>query len=316
MLVCFNRIVLALILVSTFCFAAPAQANQKIKIASVGWTGVTAKTDLAVAILKSLGYEAENVMVSVPVAYKAMASGDADAFLGNWMPSMETIANKYFADGSVIKYVANMPGAQYTLAVPAYCAEGGLKDFKDIVTFGDKLDWKIYGIEAGNDGNEIINAMIKDDKFGLGKFKIVPSSETGMLAQVQSFAKEGKWIVFLGWSPHSMNELIDMTYLTGSDASTFGADNGTATVWTNLRKGFAEENPNVAKLLKNMTFSISMMNQIMTELHKNKTLTPREAGLEWVKAHPEVYKAWLDGVTTVNGKPGAPAFEAFLKAVK
>jgi glycine betaine/proline transport system substrate-binding protein len=316
MLVCFKRIVLALILVSTFCFAAPAQANQKIKIASVGWTGVTAKTELAVAILKSLGYDAENVMVSVPVAYKAMASGDADAFLGNWMPSMETIANKYFEDGSVVKYVANMPGANYTLAVPTYCAEGGLKDFTDIEKFGDKLDWKIYGIEAGNDGNEIINAMIKDNKFGLGKFKLVPSSETGMLAQVQSFAKEGKWIVFLGWSPHSMNELVDMTYLTGSDASTFGADNGTATVWTNLRKGFAEENPNVAKLLKNMTFSIPMMNQIMTNLHEHKTLTPRQASLEWVKAHPEVYEAWLKGVVTIDGKPGAPAFKASLKNIQ
>lgn len=59
-----------------------------------------------------------------------------------------------------------------------------------------------------------------------------------------------------------------------------------------------------------------MMNQIMTNLHEHKTLTPRQAGLEWVKAHPEVYEAWLKGVVTVDGKPGAPAFKAFLKTIQ
>ncbi|GAB7024232.1 ABC transporter substrate-binding protein [Salidesulfovibrio brasiliensis] len=311
----FRRILVAFILIAAvFTFSLPAQAApEKIKIASVGWTGVTIKTELAVSILQNLGYEAENVMVSVPIAYKAMAMDEADAFLGNWMPSMASVANKYFEDGSVIKYVANMPGAQYTLATPTFCAKGGLKSFEDIAKFGDKLDWKIYGIEAGNDGNQIIQSMIDKNMFGLGKFTLVPSSEAGMLAQVQSFAKAGKWIVFLGWAPHSMNERIDMTYLTGSTSETFGANDGTATVWTNIRAGFEKDNPNAAKLLKNMTFPISMMNQIMTTLHKDGSLQPRSAGLLWLKENPEVYKRWLEGVTTANGKPGLPAVEAFIK---
>jgi glycine betaine/proline transport system substrate-binding protein len=293
-----------------------AQAGQKIKIASVGWTGVTIKTDLAVSILKSLGYEAENIMVSVPIAYKAMATREADAFMGNWMPSMASIANKYFKEGTVVKYVANMPGAQYTLAVPTFCAEGGLRHFKDIEKFGDKLGWKIYGIEAGNDGNQIIQGMIDKDLFGLGKFTLVPSSEAGMLSQVRSLANDGKWIVFLGWAPHSMNERIDMTYLKGSTAETFGANDGTATVWTNIRKGFDKENPNAALLLKNMIFPVSMMNQIMTTLHNDTSLSTEKAGLDWVKAHPEIYSKWLEGVQTIDGKPGLAAFEEYLRTTK
>lgn len=309
----FRRILgVFMIIAAVFVFSVPAHAAKPVKIASVGWTGVTIKTELAVSILQSLGYEAENVLVSVPFAYKAMDMNEVDAFMGNWMPSMASIADKYFEKGSVIKYVANMPGAQYTLAVPTYCAEGGLKDFKDIAKFGDKLDWKIYGIEAGNDGNVIIQNMIDENKFGLGKFSLVPSSEAGMLAQVRSYTKDEKWIVFLGWAPHSMNERIDMTYLTGSTGETFGANDGTATVWTNIRKGFDKENPNAARLLKNMTFPVSMMNQIMTTLHKDDSLSPKEAGLAWVKAHPEMYKKWLEGVTTADGKPAVPAFEKSL----
>ncbi|THB62950.1 MAG: glycine/betaine ABC transporter substrate-binding protein, partial [Desulfovibrio sp.] len=281
-----------------------------------GWTGVTIKTDLAVTILQSLGYEAENIMVSVPVAYEAMAEGDADAFMGNWMPSMATIAQAYFDEGTVVQYVINMDGAQYTLAVPTFCAEAGLRDFSDIAEFGEELNWEIYGIEAGNDGNLIIQAMIDQDMFGLGTFTVVPSSESGMLAQVRDFAEQGKFIVFLGWAPHSMNERIDMTYLTGSTDETFGGNDGMATVWTNIRAGFDEENPNVALLLKNMNFPVSMMNQIMTTLYEDESLTPLEAGLAWIKENPESYQGWLEGVTTVDGEPGLAAFEAYMATVE
>ncbi|WP_419656193.1 ABC-type glycine betaine/proline transport system, periplasmic binding protein [Desulfosarcina variabilis str. Montpellier] len=292
-----------------------ASAAEKIRIASVAWTGVTIKSELAVSLLKSLGYEAENKVYGVPFVYAALSSDSADVFFGNWMPSMATVANKFFSDGSVIKYVANMPGAKYTLAVPSYCADGGLKDFSDIVKYGEKLDWKIHGIEAGNDGNLIIRNMIENNLFGLGKFEIMPSSEVAMLAEVQSRVKQKRCIVFLGWSPHSMNERIDMTYLTGSTDATFGPNDGTATVWTNIRKGFDQEQPNVAQLVKNMTFSIDMMNQIMTAVYADKGLKPEKAGLAWLKDHPDVYRAWLKGVTTSDGKDSVAAFEDYLRGM-
>jgi glycine betaine/proline transport system substrate-binding protein len=310
-----RRLAVAILVFATlFCSAVSSRAADKITVASVSWTGVTIKSEIAVAVLKGLGYQAENKVFSVPITYSALAAGDADVFFGNWMPSMATIANKFFENGKVVKYVANMPGAKYTLAVPSFCAEAGLKDFSDIARFGDKLDWKIYGIEPGNDGNQIIQEMIDKDMFGLGKFELVASSEVAMLSQVQAFAANHKWIVFLGWAPHSMNERIDMTYLTGSTDQTFGANNGTATVWTNIRKGLDQDNPNVAKLFKNMVFPVSMMNQIMTSVHKDASMGLTKAGLVWLKAHPEMYEKWLDGVTTADGKPGVPALKAYLEA--
>lgn len=292
-----------------------AGKSSKIKIGSVGWTGVTIKTELAVAILDSIGYDAQNLTMSVPITYMALSKGDVDFFLGNWMPTMTTIASKYFKDGSVIQYTVNMRDAKYTLAVPSYCVAQGLKDFKDIVKFGDALDWKIYGIEAGNDGNMIIQSMIDKNMFDLGKFKLVASSEMAMLANVQSYVQQKKPIVFLGWAPHSMNERIDMTYLTGSTSETFGGNDGTATVWTNTRKGFDKDMPNVATFLKNFTFPIAMINQIMTSMHTHKGLSPRNAGLIWLKQHPDTYRGWLKNVTTTGGNPAAPVFEAALENV-
>ncbi|MCB9480721.1 MAG: ABC transporter substrate-binding protein [Desulfobacteraceae bacterium] len=309
----FRKVFITGLIALCFLFTQGVYANEEIKFVSVSWTGVTVKTELGVAALQSLGYEASNTMVSVPIAYKALETGDGDIFLGYWYPSMTNIAQKYFDRKTVVNFVANMPGAKYTLAVPTYVAEGGLKDFSDIAKFKDKLDSKIYGIEEGNDGNLVIQDMIDKNMFNLKGFEMIPSSEAGMLSQVRSYTKDKKWIVFLGWSPHYMNEIIDMTYLTGSTSDTFGDNNGTATVYTNIRKGFDKEQPNIAVFLKNYKFPIPMMNQIMDMLNKNQNLTPREAGLDWIKNHPEVYEPWFDGVKTIDGKDGLKAFKNYLK---
>ena len=296
-------------------FTAPAHAaRDDVRITSVGWTDVTVTSELAVAILQSLGYTSSNMMTSLPICYKALATGEADVFLGNWMPSMESIARPHFESGDVVQLVPNMTGAKYTLAVPGYAAEAGLKDFKDIARFGDRLEWKIYGIEEGNDGNDIIQSMIDRDMFGLGKFELVASSESGMLAQVQSFMREKKFIVFLGWSPHSMNEKIDMAYLTGSTDETFGPDDGTATVYTNVRKGFPADMPNVTRFLKNFVVPVTMMNSIMVTMAEHPEMKAGDAALDWVAKNPDMPAKWLAGVTTKAGKPGLPAFMAALKA--
>lgn len=310
-----KRMFAVLLFTATLLMSGTALAGKSVRFVNVGWTGVTIKTELAVTVLDSLGYEAENLLVSVPIAYKAMSMNEADVFLGNWMPSMKSIAEKFFNDGSVVQLRANMPGAKYTLAVPAYVYEGGLQDFADIAKFADKLDHKIYGIEEGNDGNEIIQSMIDKDMFGLGDFELIPSSEAGMLGQVQSATRTNRWVVFLGWAPHSMNERIDMRYLTGSTAETFGENDGTATIYTNVRKGFMDEMPNVGRFLNNLDFPVSMMNQIMTEMTEQETET-LEAGMRWLKRHPDVYRGWLEGVTTADGKPALPAFEQRMAEVE
>ena len=309
----FSRRMLVVFALVLSLAAAPAAAADEVRFVSVSWTGVTVKTEIGVRIMEALGYESSNTMVSLPIAYKAMEMNDADIFLGNWMPSMATVANKFFERGTVVKYVANMPGAKYTLAAPSYVVDGGLKDFSDIARYADKLDHKIYGIEEGNDGNKVIEEMIEQDMFGLGDFELIPSNEAGMLAQVKAFTQQGKWVVFLGWAPHYMNEIIDMKYLTGSTAETFGENDGTATVYTNIRKGFDKENPNVAKFLKQFIFPIPMMNEIMAMLYENDGLKPYQAGMHWVARHPEIYRGWLEEVKTVDGEPALPAFERYLE---
>jgi glycine betaine/proline transport system substrate-binding protein len=297
-------------------FASPALAAdpascQDVHFSDVGWTDITATTATASVILKALGYKPNTSILSVPVTYAGLSKGDLDVFLGNWMPTMEGDLAPHRDDGTVIVLRPNLEGAKYTLAVNKSLSDAGLKDFSDIAKFGDKLDWKIYGIEAGNDGNRLILDMISKDAFGLGKFELVESSEQAMLAQAKKAQKSGKGIVFLGWEPHPMNKNIDMTYLTGGD-DFFGPNFGGATVLTNVRKGLVDECPNIGQFLKNLGFTLDMENAIMGSILDDGD-DPETAATTWLKANPDALGPWLQGVTTFDGKnDGAAAVKSAL----
>jgi glycine betaine/proline transport system substrate-binding protein len=288
--------------------AADPATCKPVRFADVGWTDITATTATASVILTALGYEPSTQLLSVPVTYTSLANKDIDVFLGNWMPTMEADIKPYLEAKTVETLVTNLEGAKYTLAVPKHTYDAGLKDFADIAKFKDKLDGKIYGIEAGNDGNRLILDMIAADKFGLKDFEVVESSEAGMLSAVQKAAGSKEDVVFLGWEPHPMNANIEMAYLSGGD-DVFGPNFGGAIVATNVRAGYATECPNVGTLLKNMKFSLKMENEIMGAI-LNDGKEANAAATEWLKANPDAVTPWLAGVTTLDGGDAAAAVKA------
>jgi glycine betaine/proline transport system substrate-binding protein len=293
-----------------FAIAAEPQSCRNVRFADVGWTDITVTTAVTSKILESLGYETKTNLISVPVTYKSLENKDIDVFLGNWMPTMEADIKPYRDNGSVETVRANLEGAKYTLAVSEAAYNAGLKSFADIAKFSKKLSGRIYGIEPGNDGNRLIQGMIDDNQFDLGKFKLVESSEAGMLSQVQRAQRRGKWVVFLGWEPHPMNSRFKMKYLEGGD-DVFGPNLGGATIFTNVRKGYVQECANVGKLLTNLKFSLDMENALMGAVLTDKQ-KPEAAATAWLQANPQVLDTWLDGVTSTDGKPAAEVVKAAL----
>ncbi len=281
------------------CAGAAFADCSEVVFSDVGWTDITATTAATTVVLDALGYETDIKILSVPVTYTSMAEGDIDVFLGNWMPTMEGDIAPYREAGTVDTVRENLEGAKYTLAVNSVASELGIKDFADIAAHKDALDGKIFGIEPGNDGNRLIQSMIDGDSFGLSGFEVAESSEQGMLAQVDRASRKGDPIVFLGWEPHPMNANFEMSYLTGGD-DFFGPDLGGATVYTNTRKGYSAECPNIGALLGNLKFSLAMENEIMASILDDGE-DPQDAASAWLKANPDAFTAWLDGVTTKDG---------------
>jgi glycine betaine/proline transport system substrate-binding protein len=284
-----------------------AQDCDSVTFADVGWTDITATTATASVILTALGYETETQLLSVPVTYQAMAQGDVDVFLGNWMPTMEADIAPFREAGTVEVVRANLTGTQYTLATNAAGAALGIDSFDDLATHAEALDGKIYGIEPGNDGNRLILDLIAADTFGMGAFELVESSEQGMLAQVGNADRRGNPVVFLGWAPHPMNAAVEMTYLSGGE-EWFGAE---GEVYTNTRAGFSAECPNLGAFLANLEFSLAMENEIMGAI-LNDGADPAAAATAWLQTNASVLDAWLAGVTTKEGGDALAAVKATL----
>ncbi|QIZ85815.1 choline ABC transporter substrate-binding protein [Bermanella marisrubri] len=303
----------SILLMALMSASLTSQANQcdTVRFSDVGWTDITATTAIASTVLEGMGYDTKTQLLSVPVTYKSLENEDIDVFLGNWMPTMEGDIKAYRERGTVETIHKNLSGAKYTLAVPKYVYDAGVKSFADIAKYADKFDGKIYGIEPGNDGNRLIQSMIDQNAFGLEDFDVVESSEAGMLSQVKRATRRDKWIVFLGWEPHPMNANFELAYLEGGD-DFFGPNLGGANVFTNVRTGYVEECKNVGKLLKNLTFTLELENQVMAAILDDGK-KPKKAAKDWLKENPAVLNDWLEGVETKDGKPALPAVKAALE---
>ncbi|KTT04761.1 glycine/betaine ABC transporter substrate-binding protein [Pseudomonas oryzihabitans] len=299
------------LLLCTTLQAAEPENCRSVRFTDVGWSDLAITNAMARYLLGALGYETEVTRLSLPNSYDALAKNDADVFLGNWMPAQAKVSQAFIDNGSVERLRSNLEGARYTLAVPQYVYDAGVKNFADIARFGDRFDHTLYGIEKGNDGNALVKKMIASNAFGLGDFKLDESSEQGMLTQVRmKHLLNNQWIVFLAWEPHPMNLRYKLAYLDGGD-DYFGPNQGGATVYTVVRKGYAQQCPNVGKLLGNLVFTPAMENLLMDRV-ANEQENPRRAVRTWLKQNPEQLEAWLKGVNTRSGTPGNAAVKASL----
>lgn len=296
--------------VLALCAATPVLAQDAcstVTMSDVGWTDITTTTSATKQVLNALGYETDVKILSVPVTFASLESDDVDVFLGNWMPAQAAAIGSYIESGEIEKVATNLTGTKYTLAVPAYTFEKGLKSYADIDTFKDDLDGKIYGIEPGNEGNGYLVSLTEKPDSGLDGMEVVESSEQGMLAQVRRLYDKQQDVVFLGWEPHPMNANFDLMYLPGGE-DFFGEEGIVDTV---TRKDYSSECPNVGKLLSNLAFTLPMENGIMGQILDNGT-DPDEATLAWMKDNKDAVMAWVDGVTTIDGGDAAAALtEAF-----
>lgn len=298
-----------LLLATTCAFQAHAEdaSCATVKLGDPGWSDIAVTNGIASFLLDGLGYQAQPSTLAVPIIFAGLQKGQVDVFLGNWMPAQQANYDKFVSSGEIDQLVENLSGTEYTLAVPAYAFDAGVKTFADLDANADKFSKKIYGIGSGAPANESIKTMIAGDEFGLGDWQLVESSEQAMLVQVGRAVKREQYVVFLGWTPHPMNVQYDMRYLKGGEKY-FGASGSVNTL---ARKGYATQCPNVGKLLSNLTFTQEMENAIMDQV-LSKQASNDQAVKAWLQANPQVLDGWLKGVKTRDGGDGLAAVKATL----
>ena len=89
-------------------------------------------------------------------------------------------------------------------------------------------------------------------------------------------------------------------------------DFGAAVVYSNVRAGYLEACPNIGQLLKNLSFSVEMENQLMIDTLDNGA-DPADAGNDWLRNNMAVLDEWLADVTTKDGGDAKSAVMSVLE---
>jgi len=288
----------------------PEEIGTKVRFGYVDWPGVTVKTAVAKHILEYLGYDVETEMYLVAVLYKGLSTKDLDIFLGGWLPTMKLYLDPYFEEGTIEKVTINLNETVYTLAVPAYAWEAGVRSEADLHKYGDKFGRKIIGIEPGNEGNQIMIDAIKNNTYDLAGWEVVESSTVAMMVAVERAIKNKDWIVWLGWAPHWMNMEFDMKYL--EDPLELWGPPGVEVVWTLSRAELKEDMPNIYKFLEQLKVTPEMQNEWIYGYGREKR-DADEIAKEWIKNNIKVVDVWVYGVKSVDGRRARDALREAIK---
>ena len=277
-------------LFSTAAWAADPASCKNVRFSDVGWTDITSTTAATSVVLKALGYNPSAKVLSVPVTYKGLSTGEIDVFLGNWMPTMEGDIAKYREKGSVETIAQQLVGAKYTLAVNKLAADGGIKSFGDIAKYSKQLEGKIYGIEPGNDGNRLIQDMIDENAFGLKGFELVESSEAGHAGPGRQRGQPQESVDRLPGLGAASDErqVRDGLSRDGGD-DWFGPNFGGAEVFTNTPQGLRQRLPERRQAAEEPRSSRSpWRTRSWAAILDGRQEPQNDAATAWLKANPGV----------------------------
>ncbi len=271
--------------------------EKALKLSRVEWPGVTQKSYVLKDIFETLGYDVSLEAYTVPLVLKGLETGDLDAFAGTWFQTFgEPLQNRLDA-GSIKVASVQIENSTYRPAVPTYVFEAGVKSLAGLAEHAEKFDYKYYGIEPGNDGNQIMLDAVENDTYGLADWTVVESSTSAMLAQVESTIENEDWIVFSGWKPHWMNVVLDMKYLDDPEGI-WGGDERIGTVVTS---SFPEKSPNAFKLLEQFDIDSDIQSAWILEYGKNGR-KPEEVAKEWITNNVDLVSEWVQGVKSFDGR--------------
>lgn len=226
---------------------AAGQMEEKgdIDLVYVEWARMTAITHVAGEILTRMGYDVDITSVANAAMWAAIATGDADAHLGAWLPS--THGMFYGEEGEytdeVVQVAKNYEGAKLGLVVPAYVEEDSIPE---LVANAEKYDNTIVGIDPGAGMMQQTESAIENDVTGLGVFELTEGSGATMTAALSNAIENEEPIVVTGWRPHWKFGRWDLKILDDPDLI-FGESE---TVYNMARMGLEEEMPEFYRFLE------------------------------------------------------------------
>ncbi|MBH5334038.1 ABC transporter permease/substrate binding protein [Streptomyces pactum] len=267
--------------------------GRSISIGYINWDEGVASTHLWQEVLRQRGFKPEAKAYEVGALYTGMAAGDIDVQTNSWLPVTHDAYWKRYHD-RLEDLGAWYDKTSLEVAVPSYVKD--VKSLADLKGKGKTFGGKIIGIEPGAGEMKLMQDKVLPG-YGLdGEYQLVKGSTAGMLSQLErSYAKKEPVAVTL-WSPHWAYSTYDLTKLKDPQGA-FGSGDS---IHTLARKGFSEQEPEVARWMKDFKLTEKQLTGLEAEIQEAGKGNQRQGVRAWLEKNP----GFVDKVAPVKGAGG------------
>lgn len=258
-------------------------ASKTLTLGNIGWAENVAISNLTKVLLEEeLNYQQVQLQtLDLGVLFQGVAGGDLHAFQDVWMPNNQNYLDQVGDDVELLDPWYEDESA-YGIAVPDYMDLQSLADLNEAGTN------QITGIEPGASFHEQIrNEVIPQYNLDM---ELVESSTAGMLSELENKYGSEEPIVFLGWSPHWMNEEYDFHYLD-DPKNAQGSFDEPARLTTIVNADLSEDDPVAYAFLNAISINEEEINQIGAEI--NSSGDEIEGVKTWLEGNRDVVQAWV-----------------------
>ncbi|NBD95749.1 MAG: hypothetical protein GVY11_04645 [Gammaproteobacteria bacterium] len=283
---------LALLILGVTVAWSPAMAERDVvRIGVPPWQGAEVKTAVVAEILERAGYAVETTSAAAPLIFQELAAGRLDANLSAWVPGQDDAFMPLVERGEIVIAGENLDGAETGLAVPARLFAEGIRSIEDLSGHASCFDRIVHCIEPGSGANRVAGSAIEEDLYGLGDWRVLPSSTQAMLAELQRSIRRQQAIVFCAWRPHWMNVAYEIRYL--DDPLNHWGGEGRTRVYTLVRQDLAEERLALMRFFERFRVTAETQSRWIYDYARSGRKAEAVAR-EWVDANPDRVAVWID----------------------
>ncbi|CAL9610032.1 hypothetical protein SUDANB120_05625 [Streptomyces sp. enrichment culture] len=264
--------------------AAGPGKGRTLTIGYIPWDEGIASTYLWKELLERRGFRVEARQLELGALFTGLAGGRVDFQTDAWLPV--TQASYWEKYGNRIDDLGAWYGpTSVELTVPSYMKD--VRSLADLKGKGDRFKGRIIGIEPSAGAMGILKERVLKE-YGLeGEYEVVDGSTPGMLAELQRAQAKQEPVVVTLWSPHWAYASYDLRKLE-DPRKAWGRGDG---IHTLARKGFAEDEPEVAAWLRSFKLDEKQLTGLEAKIQAGGKGKEQEAVRAWLAEHPEVAEA-------------------------
>ncbi|MFD3584411.1 ABC transporter permease/substrate binding protein [Streptomyces sp. NPDC058683] len=270
---------------STRASATNIGQGKEIKIGYIPWDEGIASTFLWKELLEERGYKVTTSQYAAGPLYTGLATGQLDFETDSWLPT--THAEYWKKYGKQLDDLGSWYGpTSLELTVPSYVKD--VNSLADLKNHASEFGGKVVGIEPSAGMMGLLKSKVLK-AYGLdGSYQVVDGSTPAMLAELKrAYAKQQPILVTL-WSPHWAYSDYHLKKLKDPQGA-WGSGDG---VHTLSRKGFAGDNPEIGKWLKDFSMTEQQLTGLEAGIQKAGQGKEQDAVRAWLKRNPGLVDQW------------------------